>query len=101
MRTHVEEETISDAYKHHESVKTLKYQQRILDVEHSSFVRLIFGCTVGGAPGSAKTVQKLAEKESEKRNESNSYTKRVIRTKIGFARLRSAILSLPQGCKKT
>ena len=99
MRTHVEE-TISDAYKHHESVKTLKYQQRILEVEHSSFVRLIFGCTLG-APGSAKTVQKLAEKVSEKRNESNSYTKRVIRTKIGFARLRSAILSLPQGCKKT
>ena len=34
--------TISDAYKYHESVRTLKYQQRILDEEHSSFVPLIF-----------------------------------------------------------
>ena len=55
-------------------VKTLKYQQRILDVEHSSFVPLIFACTGGAAPGSTKTVQKLAEKLSEKRNESYSGT---------------------------
>ena len=33
---------LSDAYKYHESVKTLKYQRRILDMEHSSFVPLIF-----------------------------------------------------------
>ena len=52
--------TIADAYKYHESVKTLKYQQRTLDVEHSSFVPLIFGnalkfvCTAGAAPGSTK-----------------------------------------------
>ena len=73
--------TISDAYKNHESVKTLKYQQRILDVEHSSFVPLIFACTGGAAPGSTKTVQKLAEKLSEKRNESYSDTINYIRTK--------------------
>ena len=46
--------TISDAYKYHESVKTFKYQQRILDVEHSSFVPPIFACTGGAAPGSTK-----------------------------------------------
>ena len=61
--------TISDAYKYHDSVKTLKYQQRNLDVEHSSFVPLIFVRTGGAAPGSTKTFQKLAEKISEKRNE--------------------------------
>ena len=66
--------TISDAYKYHESVRTLKYQQRVLDDEHSSFVPLIFACTERAAPGSTKTVQKLAEKLSEKRNESYSYT---------------------------
>ena len=36
---------LSDAYKYHERVKTLKYQQKILDVEHSSFVPLVFACT--------------------------------------------------------
>ena len=45
---------ISDAYKYPESVKTLKYQQTILDVEHSSFVPLIFACTGEAAPGSTK-----------------------------------------------
>ena len=49
--------TISHAYKYHESVKTLKYQQRILDVEHSSFVPLIFACTEKAAPGSTKSKQ--------------------------------------------
>ena len=85
--------SISDAFKYHEIVKTLKYQQRILDVDHSSFVLLIFACTGGAAPGSTKTVQKLAEKLSEKRNESYSDTIN-IRTKIRFALLWIAILCL-------
>ena len=76
------------------SVKTLKYQQRILDVEHSSFVPPIFACTEGAAPGSTKTIQKL----SEKRNESFSDTINFMRTKVTFALLRRAILCL-RGCK--
>ena len=65
--------TISDAQKNHESVKTLEYQQRILNVEQSNFVPLIFACTGGAAYGSTKTVQKLAEKVSKKRNESGAF----------------------------
>ena len=91
--------TISDAYKYHESIRTLKYQQRILDVEHRSFVPLIFAYTGGAAPGSTKTVPKLAEKISKNRNESYSKTIIFIRTKIIFELLRSAILCL-RGCKK-
>ena len=86
--------TISEDYKYHGSVKTLKYQQRILDVGHISFVPLIFACTGGEAPGSTKTIQKLAEKLSQKRNDSYSDTMNFIRTNISFARLRSAILCL-------
>ena len=86
--------TISDSYKYHESVKTLEYQQRVLDGEHSSFVPLIFACTGGAAPGSTKTTQKLADKLSEKRNESYSDTINFKRTKISFALVRSAILCL-------
>ena len=51
--------TISDAYKYHESVKTVKYQQRNLDVEHSSFVPLIFTCTGGAAPASTVSARGL------------------------------------------
>ena len=90
--------TISDAYKDHESVKTLKDQQKNLYVEHSSFVPLIFACTGGAAPSSTKNIQKLAKKLGEKRNESYSDTIIFIGTKICFAVLRSALLCL-RGCK--
>ena len=83
---------ISDTYKYHESVETLKYQKRILDMEHSKFVPLNLACIGEAAPGSTKTIQKPAEKLSQKRNESYSDTKKIIRTKIIFALLRSAIL---------
>ena len=68
--------TTSDAYKDHERVKTLKQHQKILDVEHSSFVPLDFACIAGAAPGSIKIVMKLAEKLNEKRYESylDTYT---------------------------
>ena len=65
----------------------------------SIFIPLIFACTGGAAPGSTKTVQKLAEKISEKRNESYSDTINYIRTKISFALLRNAILCF-RVCKK-
>ena len=67
-------------------------------MEHSSFVLLIFACTVGAAPGSIKTVQKVAEKLSEKRNESYLDTINFVRTKVRFALLRSAILCF-RGCQ--
>ena len=55
-----------DAYKYHETLKNSKYQQRILNVEQSSFCPLIFGCTGGAAPTATRTMQRLAEKLSEK-----------------------------------
>ena len=57
-----------DAYKYHETLKNSKYQQRILNVEQqSSFCPIIFGCTGGAAPTATRTMQRLAEKLSEKR----------------------------------
>ena len=75
---------MSDAYKYHESVKTVKYQQRIFYVEHSSFVPLIFACTGGAGPDSTKTVLKLEEKLSEKRKDLYSETINFTRTKISL-----------------
>ena len=75
-----------DAYKYHETLKNSKYQQRILNVEQSSFCPLIFGCTGGAAPTATRTMQRLAEKLCEKRQ---SYPESInyIRTKISFALL--------------
>ena len=61
---------LKDAYKYHESLKNSKYhQQRVLQVEQSSFCPLIFGCTGGAAPAATGTMQRIAEKFNEKRHE--------------------------------
>ena len=57
-----------DAYKYHETLKNSKYQQRILNVEQSSFCPLIFVCNGGAAPTATRKMQRLAEKPSEKDN---------------------------------
>ena len=87
-----------DAYKYHETLKNSEYQQRILNVEQSSFSPLIFGCTGGGAPTATRTMQQLAETLSEKRQESYPESINYIRTKISFALLRSSILCI-RGCR--
>ena len=83
-----------DAYKCHETLKNSKYQQRILNVEQISFCPLIFGCTGGAAPTATRTMQRLAGKLSEKRQESYRESINYIRTKISFALLRSSILCI-------
>ena len=45
-----------DAYNFHESQKNSKYQQRVLQVEQSSFCPLNFGCTGGAAPAATRTM---------------------------------------------
>ena len=47
-----------DAYKYHETLKNSKYQQKILNVEQSSFCPLISGCTGGAAPTATRTISR-------------------------------------------
>ena len=89
---------LKDAYKYRESLKNSKYPQTVLEVEQSSFCPLIFGCTGGAAPAATRTMQRIAEKLSEKRHKSYAETINYIRTKISFALLRSAILCI-RGCR--
>ena len=61
---------LKNAYKYHESLKNSKYhQQRVQQVEQSSFCPLIFDCTGGAAPAATGTMQRIAEKFNEKRHE--------------------------------
>ena len=55
---------LNDPYKYHESLKKLEYQSRILDVEQSSFVPLVFPCTGGADSSAQKVMQRLADKFS-------------------------------------
>ena len=48
------QKSTSDAYKHHKMLKH-KYKQKILVMEHSSFIPLIFACTGGASPCSTES----------------------------------------------
>ena len=62
---------LKEAYKNHETLKKLKYEQRILDVENSSFNPLVFACSGGAGPSASKVMSRLALKISEKGQDSN------------------------------
>ena len=86
-----------EAYKYHELLKFLKYEHRILDVEKSNFVQLVFSCTGSAGPSATRTIQQLASKMAEEKDESYSdaiTTRRI----ISFALLRSARICL-RGCR--
>ena len=87
--------SIPDSYKYHESIKKLKYEQRIIDVEKATFCPLIFSCTGGAGPSASKAIQRLASRISDKKEDSYSDVITYIRTKLSFALLRSSILCLP------
>ena len=59
---------------------------------------LIFECTGGAAPTVTRTMQRLAEKLSEKRQEGYPESINYVRTKTSFALLRSSVLCL-RGCR--
>ena len=53
---------ISEAYKMHEQMKKLKYEQRIREVEKASFNPLVFSCTGGAGPSASKVIKRIAGK---------------------------------------
>ena len=73
-----------EAYKYHESLKCLKYEQQILDVEKSYFVSLVFFCIGGTGPSATRTIKELASKIAEKKDGSLSDAITYIRTRISF-----------------
>ena len=79
-------------------MKKLKYEQRIIDVENSSFNPLIFACTGGAGPSASKVMERLALKISEKSVDSYADIIGYIRTKISFTLRRSSVLCL-RGCR--
>ena len=52
--------SLSASYRHHENLKKRHYEQRIREVEHSSFTPLVFATTGGLGPAATAFYKRLA-----------------------------------------
>ena len=86
--------SLSATYRKHEEDKIRSYQQRILDVEHATFVPLIFSTTGGMGIQCSSFYRQLALLLSEKQDIPYSVSMCMIRCRLNFALLRSSILCL-------
>ena len=83
--------SIASSYRHHESLKR-HYEQRIREVEHSSFTPLVFSLTGGRSRASCHSL--LQTPLSDKWKQSYSSTMGWLRCRISFSLLRSSIMCL-------
>ena len=81
-------------YKEQERMKKTKYNRRIIEVEKSTFVPLIFTTSGGMGPECEKMNKRLAHLIASKRNESYSDVINYIRRKLRFALLRATLIAL-------
>ena len=79
----------STIFKELEEEKKRKYQERVLEVEMGSFTPLVFGTNGGKGADCDCSLKRLAEKLSEKNEESYHITVTWIRTLLSFEILRS------------
>ena len=78
------------AYEHHERRKIAKYAERVREVEHGSFIPLVFSSSGGCGPTTMKTVKRLAFLLSEKRKMSYADSINWLRRRISFSLLRAS-----------
>ena len=74
--------------------KRRAYKQQVCEVEHGSFALLIFSATGGVGPTAVVVFKRLAGMIAEKSNQQYSTTVGMIRCRISFLLLRSAIMCL-------
>ena len=86
--------SVTSQFVKHEKAKRRQYEQRVRDVEGASFVPLVFPTSGGMARAAVLTFKRLASLLSEKLGLSYSATVNVVRCRLSFALLRSAITAL-------
>ena len=85
---------LAQIYREHEKQKKTAYNRRILEVEKSTFVPLVFTTSGGMAKECAAFTKRLAEKISEKRQEKYCDTMACIRKRLRFCILRGTLIAL-------
>jgi len=85
--------SLAEVYQQCQKEKKDKYNQRVIDIEKSSFNAFVL--TTGGmAPEYNRVNKKLAEKIAEKRREPYASVITYIRTKLRFALLRRTLAAI-------
>ena len=79
-------------YRIHENEKKRKYNSRVTEIEQGTFIPLVFTTTGGMADECLRYHSRLTELLSAKKQESYTTTISLVRAKVTFAILRSALL---------
>ena len=81
-------------YKEKEQIKKRKYNDRIINVEKSSFTPLVFTTTGGMGPECERLHKRLAELIAAKRCEQYSQVMQHIRCRLRFALLKATLVAI-------
>ena len=81
-------------YRQNENEKKNFYNDRIINVEKSSFTPLVFSTSGGMAPECLKLNKRIAELMAMKRKEEYSVVMAYVRTRLRFALLKSTLISI-------
>ena len=85
---------MTTCYRRHEREKRRKYDQRIQEVEHASFVPLVMFCTGGADPCATMFLRRLAALSTERHHSNYSIVMELLQIHLSFALLRSSIMCL-------
>ena len=85
---------VNSLYVRHEKEKRRRYEQRVKDVEGATFVPLVLSTAGGMGRSSSVTFKRIAALLAEKTGLSYAATINVVRCRLSFALLRSAITAL-------
>ena len=86
--------TLNAVYRRQEQEKRRNYGQRVRELEHASFVPLVFTCTGGAGPAATTFLKRLADRISS--THQLSYNEAIVwlRTRLSFALLRSSLMCI-------
>jgi len=88
---------LAEIYQTHETEKKDKHNQRVINIEKSSFNPLVFTTSGGMAPECNRVNKRLTEKIAEKHREPYASVITYIKTKLRLALLRSTLVAAIRG----
>ena len=89
-----EENTLKEAHSLNEKSKKRSYNQRVIEVEHSSFTPLVFSCYGGLSKECSTFYKKLAELLAEKKDIPYPEVASYVRTRLTFSLIRVSVICL-------